>query len=66
MSDSPSNFIGRRPDARFATTRWSLVLHAAAGADQSKQALGDLIQTSWYPLYAFCRRRGNNASATAC
>jgi len=46
---------------RFITTRWTLV--AAAGADSSdpqrRQALEDLCQTYWPPLYAFLRRRGH-------
>ena len=46
---------------RFITTRWTLV--AAAGADSSdpkgREALGDLCQTYWPPLYAFLRRRGH-------
>jgi RNA polymerase sigma factor (sigma-70 family) len=52
--------------ARFATTRWSLVL-AAGGNDSevSRSALGRLLETYWYPLYAFARRKGN-ASEDAC
>jgi RNA polymerase sigma factor (sigma-70 family) len=46
---------------RFITTRWTLV--AAAGADSSdphgREALADLCQTYWPPLYAFLRRRGH-------
>lgn len=42
------------------TTHWSLVL--AAGADVSSGAAGDalaqLCETYWYPLYAFLRSRG--------
>lgn len=45
----------------FVTTRWSLVL--AAGADGSSSAAGDalaqLCDTYWYPLYAFLRSRGH-------
>jgi RNA polymerase sigma-70 factor (ECF subfamily) len=45
--------------ARFATTRWSVVV-AARDADggESRQALATLCETYWYPLYAFIRRRG--------
>jgi RNA polymerase sigma-70 factor (ECF subfamily) len=44
----------------FKPTRWSVVLAAAdpaagAGADQ---ALAELCQTYWLPLYAYLRRRG--------
>ena len=42
----------------FATTQWSVVL--AAGDHQShdaQQALTQLCETYWYPLYAYVRRR---------
>jgi len=43
----------------FLTTRWTSVL-AAADADTGRalEALGDLCQAYWYPLYAYARRRG--------
>lgn len=48
---------------QFVTTHWSLVL--AAGADVSSSAAGDalaqLCETYWYPLYAFLRSRGHTA-----
>ncbi len=43
----------------FATTSWSMV--QAAADDQSDgvaDALADLCQQYWYPLYAFVRRKG--------
>ena len=43
----------------FATTHWTVVL--AAGQQhtpQSDQALEQLCQTYWFPLYAYVRRRG--------
>lgn len=43
----------------FATTAWTTVLHAAAGGVQSQQALEELCQAYWYPLYAYLRRRGH-------
>lgn len=47
--------------ARFGTTRWSVVLRAgAAGSDETRHALNDLIECYWYPLYAFSRRCGNS------
>ena len=48
--------------ARFATTRWSLVL-AVGGTDtkESRSALGRLLETYWYPLFAFARRKGRSA-----
>jgi RNA polymerase sigma factor (sigma-70 family) len=44
---------------RFVTTRWSLVL--AAGGEESegsRSAMTRLVETYWYPLYAFARRKG--------
>ena len=43
-------------DARsFSATRWSVVLAAAAEAED---ALATLCRAYWYPLYAFLRRQG--------
>jgi RNA polymerase sigma-70 factor (ECF subfamily) len=50
-----------RPAAQFATTRWSVVLHAGRGgaaASSARDALARLCQTYWFPLYAHVRRRG--------
>jgi RNA polymerase sigma-70 factor (ECF subfamily) len=49
--------------ARFATTRWTMVLAAAAaGASASSdEALARLCESYWYPLYAYLRRRGHDA-----
>lgn len=45
--------------AAFATTRWSLVLHAGHKSSvESQRALATLCETYWYPLYAFVRRKG--------
>ncbi len=43
----------------FATTRWNVVLNAgkAPSAEQA-DALAQLCQTYWYPLYVFTRRQG--------
>ena len=51
-------------DARkqhFATTQWSIVL-AAGDIDRqgSRDALAQLCETYWYPLYAYVRRRVHN------
>src|SRR6476661_4841082 len=46
----------------FATTRWTLVLTAAAdGSTEARRALSELCALYWYPLYAFIRRRGHGA-----
>src|ERR1043166_7189486 len=52
-----------RPAARFATTRWSIVLHAGrgAGASSARDALARLCRIYWFPLYAHVRRRGFSA-----
>lgn len=47
------------PPRAFATTRWSLVLAAADRRDsRSRDALAELLEAYWYPLYAFARRSG--------
>jgi RNA polymerase sigma-70 factor (ECF subfamily) len=47
--------------ARFATTRWTVVAHAKdQDTPEARQALADLCQAYWYPLYAFLRRRGHS------
>jgi RNA polymerase sigma-70 factor (ECF subfamily) len=43
----------------FLTTSWSIVLQAAGGSAQGRQALEELCQVYWYPLYAFVRRQGS-------
>jgi hypothetical protein len=44
--------------SEFATTHWSVVL--AAGNQErpdANEALAQLCETYWYPLYAYVRRR---------
>jgi DNA-directed RNA polymerase specialized sigma24 family protein len=67
---SIEGFVGSRRGARypspmpsvnaeFEQTHWSVVL--AAGSDDTKrsgEALAELCQTYWLPLYSFVRRRG--------
>ncbi len=47
--------------SNFETTQWSVVL-AAGDTDSpgSREALGALCETYWYPLYAYARRRGQS------
>ncbi len=48
-----------RGPARFATTRWSLVVATAdADPETRRAALEDLCAGCWLPLYAFARRGG--------
>lgn len=52
---------GRGNRARFATTRWSLVL-AVKGADEpARAALSDLCGLYWFPVYGYLRRTGRSA-----
>jgi len=46
--------------ATFATTHWSVVL--AAGREDCDKALELLCAAYWYPLYAFARRQGYDAT----
>lgn len=57
-------FSPRSPaNHRFATTHWSMVV--AAGGEtsaESQRALEELCEIYWYPLYAFVRGKGYEAS----
>ena len=49
-----------RSNDRFATTRWSVVMHKAASTDtEGRSALAELVQRYWYPVYAYVRRCGH-------
>jgi DNA-directed RNA polymerase specialized sigma24 family protein len=51
---------------QFHTTRWTLVASAAQGqGEEASAALETLCGAYWYPLYAFLRRRGSDASEAA-
>lgn len=44
----------------FVTTHWSLVLSAGrSDSTRAQNALAQLCQTYWYPLYAYARARGH-------
>jgi RNA polymerase sigma-70 factor (ECF subfamily) len=50
-----------KPRDYFATTHWTIVLHAGrSDSTAARDALALLCQTYWYPLYAYVRRRGNS------
>ena len=45
----------------FPSTRWSLIVQAAAPATpQAREAVEELCSLYWYPVYAFIRRKGND------
>ncbi|MBL8861263.1 MAG: sigma-70 family RNA polymerase sigma factor [Planctomycetes bacterium] len=53
-------------DARFLTTRWSVVLDAGNVASPRRAAaLEDLATAYWFPLYAYARRKGLARDAAA-
>jgi RNA polymerase sigma-70 factor (ECF subfamily) len=55
-------FSPPRSQARFAATRWSLLLVATdRDASAARRALDDLLAIYWFPLYAYLRRRGLSA-----
>lgn len=52
--------------ARFATTRWSLIVAAGrSSAPEARAAMETLCQCYWTPLYEFARRRGSPSADAA-
>jgi DNA-directed RNA polymerase specialized sigma24 family protein len=51
----------RAGEGRFCTTQWTVVLAAGSEGPQRDAALEIFCRAYWYPLYAFLRRRGENA-----
>jgi DNA-directed RNA polymerase specialized sigma24 family protein len=50
-----------KPRGYFATTHWTLVLDAGrSDSTCAREALAQLCQAYWYPLYAYVRRRGRS------
>ena len=49
----------------FRTTRWSLVIAAAGGDAVANDALSELCQVYWRPVYAYIRRHGHAPDAAA-
>jgi len=50
--------VGR---SQFLPTRWTVVLTAGRqDTSRAREALSQLCQTYWYPLYAYARRRGHS------
>src|SRR5262245_38881404 len=48
------------PPSGFDTTAWTVILAASAGhpTADSREALANLCQKYWHPVYAFIRKRG--------
>ena len=62
MSGPDARLDAGGPPERFRTTRWSLVLAARdRTSPEARQALQELCEAYWYPLYAFVRRHGHPA-----
>ena len=47
-----------QPLHEFRPTRWSLVHSVRAGGEAAEDALEDLCQAYWFPLYGWARRSG--------
>jgi len=55
-----------KPDPAFHTTRWSRVLAArSTAAPEAAQALSELCDAYWFPLYSFLRRGGHGPDDAA-
>ena len=47
---------------RFQTTQWTLVLQASsADGEVRQQAMSELVNQNWYPLYSFLRHSGKSS-----
>lgn len=57
MPDSPQS-------PEFAATRWTMVLTAGdrSAGSRAHEALAQLAQAYWFPLYAYLRRQGRSAA----
>jgi RNA polymerase sigma-70 factor (ECF subfamily) len=50
--------MGRSGGGSFPETRWTLILAAQGAPERRQQALTELLQTYWQPLYVYLRRKG--------
>jgi RNA polymerase sigma factor (sigma-70 family) len=61
MTSSASNSVQPEAGDYFVSTRWTVVLSAGhKSSPGSDQALAELCQVYWYPLYAYVRRHGHS------
>lgn len=59
MEQNPTNPIGQSGSGGvFVTTQWTLVLNAQQDSEMGREALEQLCQTYWFPVYAVVRRQG--------
>jgi DNA-directed RNA polymerase specialized sigma24 family protein len=60
MADSLNTRQNPFKNSGFVTTHWSVVMAAGQGdSTLAADALEQLCQTYWYPLYAYVRRQGH-------
>jgi RNA polymerase sigma-70 factor (ECF subfamily) len=60
LTSEHSNETSPAHDDIFATTHWTVVLAAGKpSSPEAQNALEQLCQTYWFPLYAYVRRRGH-------
>jgi RNA polymerase sigma factor (sigma-70 family) len=50
---------------RFNTTRWTLIADVRRDDDRARQAMTELCQTYWRPVYAYVRRHGHTPEEAA-
>jgi len=60
MHTLPRAMPADRGRHRFATTRWSQVIAASGVSPAADNALAELCEAYWYPVYAFVRRSGHS------
>jgi RNA polymerase sigma-70 factor (ECF subfamily) len=61
MTSSASSSVQPEVGDYFVSTRWTVVLSAGhKSSPGSDQALAELCQVYWYPLYAYARRQGRS------
>lgn len=61
MTSSASSSVQPEAGDYFVSTRWTVVLSAGRKSSPgSDQALAELCQVYWYPLYAYVRRHGRS------
>lgn len=65
MTASPQNDPRPAPGGRwnFPTTHWSAVRRAGEPSAGGSEALAALCQRYWFPVYAYVRREGHDATA---